>query len=94
MHHRQARITTMDLPIEYRARMMGAAADALSEELRELRLWGQAAVRVVDLLDQLRMNAAAIARETGRVASPSQIGEPIRPLSSSESNVVPLRRPA
>lgn len=84
----------MDLPTEYRARMMGAAVDALSAELRDLRLPVQTAMRVVDLLDQLRMNAAAIAMEADPAPCLWRPDEPIRSTELPETNVILLQRPA
>lgn len=83
----------MDLPAEYRAQMVGAAASALSQELQLLHLPPQSLSRVSDLLDQIQMNAAALIAEPTLSPDP-RFSNPRCEDASRGSNVIPLRRPA
>lgn len=84
----------MDLPTEYRARMISAAADALSEELRDLQLPALSAIRIADIIHQIRMNAEALFSETSSAPCLLQPGASDGSIDLPESNVIPLRRPA
>jgi hypothetical protein len=84
----------MDLPTEYRAQMISAAAGALSEELRDLQLPALNAVRIADIIEQIRMNAEALFAETGSTPCLLQPGATDGSIDLPESNVIPLRRPA
>ncbi len=83
----------MDLPAEYRTRMIGAAASALSEELQLLQLPSQSVSRVSDLLDQIQMNAAALIAEPALSPGP-RFSNPRCEDAALGNNVIPLRRPA
>ncbi len=83
----------MDLPTEYRAHMISAAAGALSEELRDLQLPALSAIRIADIIEQIRMNAEALFSESGSAPCLLQPGDPNGSITLLESNVVPLRRP-
>lgn len=85
----------MALPAEYRAQMISAIADALDSEFQALAIPHHTATRVSNLIEQLQRNAAAIIRDVNSTPCSWQNGgAPLRQISETETNVVPLRRPA
>nr|WP_325265585.1 hypothetical protein [uncultured Rhizobium sp.] len=83
----------MDLPTEYRSHMIRAATSALSEELRDLQLPALSAIRIGDIIEQIRMNADALSSGTGSVPSSLRLGASVGAIELPGSNVIPLRRP-
>lgn len=85
----------MALPAEYRAQMISAIADVLDSEFHALALPSHTATRVSDLIEQIQRNAAAIISDVNSTSCSWQNGRASPgEIAGTETNVVPLRRPA